>query len=82
MKVVGIDGQNEAIQAIKDGKIVVTFTYDNAGKEACEIGARSCSSGETVDKHWVLRDEHDRRRERRRVARQGLLSAAPVPRTG
>ena len=39
-KVVGIDGQNEAIQAIKDGKIVVTFTYDNAGKEACETAAK------------------------------------------
>ena len=52
-KVVGIDGQNEAIQAIKDGKIVVTFTYDNAGKEACET-AKKLLAGETVDKTWVL----------------------------
>jgi ribose transport system substrate-binding protein len=52
-KVVGIDGQNEAIQAIKDGKIVVTFTYDNAGKEACETAARLLK-GEKVDKQWVL----------------------------
>ena len=52
-KVVGIDGQNEAIQAIKDGKIVVTFTYDNAGKEACETAAKLLK-GETVDKTWVL----------------------------
>jgi ribose transport system substrate-binding protein len=52
-KVVGIDGQNEAIQAIKDGKIVVTFTYDNAGKEACETAAKLLK-GETVDKQWVL----------------------------
>ena len=52
-KVVGIDGQNEAIQAIKDGKIVVTFTYDNAGKEACET-AKKLLAGETVDKEWVL----------------------------
>ena len=47
-KVVGIDGQNEAIQAIKDGQIVVTFTYDNAGKEACETAAKLLA-GETVD---------------------------------
>jgi ribose transport system substrate-binding protein len=52
-KVVGIDGQNEAIQAIKDGKIVVTFTYDNAGKEACE-SASKLLAGETIDKQWVL----------------------------
>jgi ribose transport system substrate-binding protein len=52
-KVVGIDGQNEAIQAIKDGKIVVTFTYDNAGKEACET-AKKLLAGQTVDKQWVL----------------------------
>lgn len=52
-KVVGIDGQNEAIQAIKDGKIVVTFTYDNAGKEACET-AKKLLAGQTVEKQWVL----------------------------
>lgn len=52
-KVVGIDGQNEAIQAIKDGKIVVTFTYDNAGTEACQTAAKLLK-GETVDKQWVL----------------------------
>jgi ribose transport system substrate-binding protein len=52
-KVVGIDGQNEAIQAIKDGKIVVTFTYDNAGKEACETAAKLVA-GEKVDPTWVL----------------------------
>lgn len=51
--VVGIDGQNEAIQAIKDGKIAVTFTYDNAGKEACE-SAGKLIAGETIDKQWVL----------------------------
>jgi ribose transport system substrate-binding protein len=52
-KVVGIDGQNEAIQAIADGKIVVTFTYDNAGKEACE-SASKLLAGETIDPEWVL----------------------------
>jgi ribose transport system substrate-binding protein len=52
-KVVGIDGQNEAIQAIADGKIVVTFTYDNAGKEGCE-SARKLLAGETIEPQWVL----------------------------
>jgi ribose transport system substrate-binding protein len=52
-KVVGIDGQNEAIEAIRDGKIVVTFTYDNAGKEACET-AQKLLAGESVDPTWVL----------------------------
>lgn len=52
-EVVGIDGQNEAIQAIADGKIAATFTYDNAGKEACE-SARKLLDGETLDKTWVL----------------------------
>jgi ribose transport system substrate-binding protein len=52
-KVVGIDGQNEAIQAIADGKIVVTFTYDNAGKEACE-SASKLLAGETIEPTWVL----------------------------
>jgi ribose transport system substrate-binding protein len=52
-KVVGIDGQNEAIQAIADGKIVVTFTYDNAGKEACE-SASKLLAGETIEPSWVL----------------------------
>jgi ribose transport system substrate-binding protein len=51
--VVGIDGQNEAIQAIKDGKIAVTFTYDNAGKEGCETAAKLIA-GETVEPTWVL----------------------------
>lgn len=52
-KVVGIDGQNEAIDAIKKGEIAATFTYDNAGKEACESAAKLLKGG-TVDKTWVL----------------------------
>jgi ribose transport system substrate-binding protein len=51
--VVGIDGQNEAIQAIKDGKIAATFTYDNAGKEACESAEKLLDEA-TVDNLWVL----------------------------
>jgi ribose transport system substrate-binding protein len=52
-KVVGIDGQNEAIDAIKKGEIAATFTYDNAGKEACESAAKLVKGG-TIDKTWVL----------------------------
>jgi ribose transport system substrate-binding protein len=53
MAVVGIDGQNEAIQAIADGRIVATFTYDNAGKEACQ-SAQMLLSGQEIDPVWVL----------------------------
>jgi ribose transport system substrate-binding protein len=52
-KVVGIDGQNEAIDSIKKGEIAATFTYDNAGKEACESAAKLLK-GETLQKTWVL----------------------------
>lgn len=53
MAVVGVDGQNEAIQAIADGRIAATFTYDNAGKEACE-SAQKLLSGQEIDPLWVL----------------------------
>jgi ribose transport system substrate-binding protein len=53
MAVVGVDGQNEAIQAIADGRIAATFTYDNAGKEACE-SAQKLLSGQGIDPQWVL----------------------------
>jgi ribose transport system substrate-binding protein len=51
--IVGIDGQNEAIQAIADGQIAATFTYDNAGKEACESAAKLIA-GESIEPEWVL----------------------------
>lgn len=51
--VVGIDGQNEAIEAIADGRMAATFTYDNAGKEACE-SASKLVAGEEIDPLWVL----------------------------
>jgi ribose transport system substrate-binding protein len=53
MAVVGIDGQNEAIQAVADGRIVATFTYDNAGKEACQ-SAQQLLSGQEIEPAWVL----------------------------
>jgi ribose transport system substrate-binding protein len=51
--IVGVDGQNEAIQAIADGDIAATFTYDNAGKEACESAAKLIA-GESIDPEWIL----------------------------
>ncbi len=51
--IVGIDGQNEAIEAIAAGELAATFTYDNAGKEACESAAQ-LMAGETIDPVWVL----------------------------
>jgi ribose transport system substrate-binding protein len=53
-KVVGIDGQNEAIAAIKTGEIAATFTYDNAGKEACESAKKLLVDKGALDKSWVL----------------------------
>jgi ribose transport system substrate-binding protein len=53
MAVVGIDGQNEAIQAIADGRMAATFTYDNAGKEACQTAQQLLSDVE-VEPLWVL----------------------------
>jgi ribose transport system substrate-binding protein len=53
MAVVGIDGQNEAIQAIADGRLAATFTYDNAGKEACQ-SAQMLLSGLEIEPIWVL----------------------------
>jgi ribose transport system substrate-binding protein len=54
MQVVGIDGQNEAIQAIADGKIAATFTYDNAGQQACQAAQLLLSGVPILDPHWVL----------------------------
>jgi ribose transport system substrate-binding protein len=53
VEIVGIDGQNEAIEAIADGRMAATFTYDNAGKEACE-SASKLVAGEEIDPVWVL----------------------------
>lgn len=53
VQVVGIDGQNEAIEAIADGRMAATFTYDNAGKEACE-SASKLVAGEEIEPTWVL----------------------------
>ena len=54
VKVVGIDGQNEAIQAIADGDMAATFTYDNAGKEACQSAQKLLAGEKNLEKQWVL----------------------------
>ena len=51
--VVGIDGQNEAIDAIKEGKMVATFTYPNGGTEGVEY-AYKLMMGEDVGDTLVL----------------------------
>jgi ribose transport system substrate-binding protein len=51
--VVGIDGQNEAIQAIADGRMAATFTYANGGQEGCE-SARALLDGEDLPETHVI----------------------------
>jgi ribose transport system substrate-binding protein len=51
--VVGIDGQNEAFDAIKAGEMTATFTYPNGGKEGVEY-AYKLMKGEKVASPLVL----------------------------
>jgi ribose transport system substrate-binding protein len=51
--VVGIDGQNEAFDAIKAGDMTATFTYPNGGKEGVEI-ALKLMMGDTIANPFVL----------------------------
>jgi ribose transport system substrate-binding protein len=51
--VVGIDGQNEAFDAIKAGEMTATFTYPNGGKEGVEY-AYKLMQGEKVESPLVL----------------------------
>jgi len=54
--VVGIDGQNEAFDAIKAGEMTATFTYPNGGKEGVEY-AYKLMQGEEVANPLVLDTE-------------------------
>jgi ribose transport system substrate-binding protein len=54
--VVGIDGQNEAFDAIKAGDMTATFTYPNGGAEGVEY-AFKIMKGEKVDETLVLDTE-------------------------
>ena len=53
VKVVGIDGENAAYDAIKDGKMVATFTYHFVAPEGVQYGYK-IAKGEKLDKEIVL----------------------------
>lgn len=53
IKVIGMDGQNTAFQAIKDGKMSACFIYPFCAPEGIQT-AYKIAKGETVDKDIVL----------------------------
>src|SRR5688572_20734533 len=53
VKVVGIDGENAAYDAIKDGKMVATFTYHFVAPEGIQYGYK-VAKGEKLDKEIIL----------------------------
>jgi len=53
VKVVGIDGENAAYDAIKAGKMVATFTYHFVAPEGIQYGYK-VAKGEKLDKEIVL----------------------------
>jgi ribose transport system substrate-binding protein len=53
VKVVGIDGENAAYDAIKAGKMVATFTYHFVAPEGIQYGYK-IAKGEQLDKEIVL----------------------------
>jgi len=53
VKVVGIDGQETAFEAIRDGKLAATFTYPFVAPEGIQI-AYQLATGEAVDAEIVL----------------------------
>lgn len=53
VKVVGVDGQNNAFEAIAAGKLAATFTYPYVAPEGIEI-AYKLAKGEKVDAEVIL----------------------------
>lgn len=53
VKVVGIDGENAAYDAIKAGKMVATFTYHFVAPEGVQYGYK-IAKGEKLDKEIIL----------------------------
>jgi ribose transport system substrate-binding protein len=53
VKVVGIDGENAAYDAIKAGKMVATFTYHFVAPEGVQYGYK-IATGEKLDKEIIL----------------------------
>lgn len=51
--IIGIDGENEAIQAVADGRLTATFTYPYGAPEAMEA-AVAAARGESLDPVLVL----------------------------
>jgi ribose transport system substrate-binding protein len=51
--VIGVDGQNEAIQAVADGDMAATFVYPRPGADGLKA-ALKILNGETVEKRIVL----------------------------
>jgi ribose transport system substrate-binding protein len=51
---VGIDGENNAFQAIKDGKLAATFTYPFCAPEGIQY-AYNLAVGEQVPDHIILK---------------------------
>jgi ribose transport system substrate-binding protein len=54
VSVVGIDGQNEAFDAIAAGEMTATFTYPNGGAEGVEYAYRILSGEDLSDLNGVL----------------------------
>jgi ribose transport system substrate-binding protein len=52
--IVGIDGENNAFQAIKDGKLAATFTYPFCAPEGIQY-AYNLAIGEQVPDQIVLK---------------------------
>ena len=52
--IVGIDGENNAFQAIKDSKLAATFTYPFCGPEGIQY-AYNLAVGEQVPDHIILK---------------------------
>ena len=72
VKVVGIDGENAAYDAIKNGKMVATFTYHFVAPEGVQYGYK-VAKGEKLDKEIILPTHQVDLDQRRRMAGQGLL---------
>jgi ribose transport system substrate-binding protein len=51
--VIGVDGQNEAIQSVADGDMAATFVYPRPGADGLKA-ALKVLNGETVDKRIIL----------------------------
>jgi ribose transport system substrate-binding protein len=53
VKVIGIDGQNTAFEAVKAGKLTATFVYPFVAPEGIQV-AYKVAKGEKVDKEIIL----------------------------